>query len=174
MSGYEIGGTVLAISHTEEGNPAPGEKRKLFIFGEGVYVGDKPRPGTTWPCSAGDYELIATVVTQNDHLPIEEHPFVQFYDTAVENAGPDSPPKRDREEMIAGLLAEREVPLDDRVRKLYEASCENPCIYLDNGSIAWGFMCWWGPADRADHKFPKSHFEYVEVPVPEVYGRWRD
>jgi len=169
---YEVGSTVLAISHTENMNPKPGERRKLFIFGEGVYVGDRLRPGVGWPCHPDEFELISTVVTKNDDVPIEEHEFVLFYDRACA-AQPDVPPRQDRETMIADLLAERERPLEDRVRDLWEATNDNPCIYLDSGDIVYGFQSWWGPLDRADHKFPESVFERVLVPVPEGSGRWK-
>lgn len=160
---YKVGSTVLAVRD--------GDSRVMNVYGEGVYVGDRPRPGAVWPCSPMDYELIAQVVTQYDEVPIEEHPFVEFYDRAAEQAGPDNPPKADRATMLAGLLAERETPLDDRVRKLYEATQENPCIYLDSGDIVWGYQCWWGPLDRFEKKFPRV--PRVVVPVPEGNERWR-
>jgi hypothetical protein len=163
VKSYQPGSTVLAIRD--------GDNRVLNVYGEGVYVGDLPRPGTRWPCAPGDYELIAQVITQNDDVPIEEHPFVAFYDAAVADAGPDNPPKQDRETMIAGLLAEREEPLDDRVRKLYESTQGNPCIYLDSGDIVWGFQCWWGPPEQFEKKFPR--IPRVVVPVPEGNGRWK-
>lgn len=160
---YEPGSTVLAVQD--------GSATVLHVYGEGVYIGDRPQPGTRWPCGTATYELIAEVVTQNDDVPIEEHPFVEFYDYTVTQAGPDNPPKEDRETMIAGLLAELEEPLDDRVRKLYESSQMNPCIYLDSGDVVWGFQCWWGPVERFERKFGNT--PRVLVPVPEGNGRWK-
>jgi hypothetical protein len=169
---YDEGSRVLAISHTED-HPTPGAKRKLFVFGEGVYVGDKLMPGKSWPCDEETYEIIAKVVTEHDDEPIEEHYFLGFYDAAVA-AQPDVAPKRTREETISGLLAERERPLDDRVRDLWEKTSANPCIHLDSGDTVWGFQCWWGPLDRADRRFPEDVFERVVVPVPEVNERWQE
>jgi hypothetical protein len=169
---YDEGSRVLAISHTENENPAPGAKRKLFVFGEGVYVGDRLRPGATWPCDPATYEMIKAVVTEHDDEPIEEHYFLGFYDAAVA-AQPDVAPKKTREETIADLLAERERPIDDRVRSLWEATSSNPCIHLDSGDIVWGMQCWWGPLDRSDAKFPEDVFERVVVPVPADNERWK-
>lgn len=169
---YPVGSRVLAISHTEDANPAPGEKRKLFIFGEGTYVGDRLRPGAQWPPPADEFEVIAQVVTEHDHEPIEEHPFVLFYDAACA-ANPDVPPKKDRDVMIADLLAGRERPLEDRVHRLWTSTNENPCIHLDSGETVWGFQCWWAPVDRADDKFPETAFARVVVPVPAGNERWQ-
>ena len=167
---YQTGARVLAISHTENENPAPGERRKLFIFGEGIYVGDRLRPDAQWPCPTDEYDLIAKVVTEHDDVPIEEHTFVKFYDASVA-ANPDIPPKKDRDTMVADLLAERERPLEDRVRSLWESTNSNPCIHLDSGETVWGFQCWWGPLEQAKQRFARS--EQVLVPVPEGNGRWK-
>jgi len=161
---YEEGTTVLAIRE--------GDEKVLLVFGEGVYVGDRLRPGAQWPCAQDEYDMIAKVVTAHDDVPIEEHEFVTFYDASVA-ARPDIPPKKDRETMIANLLAERERPLDERVHDLWRSSNENPCIYLDSGDIVWGFQSWWGPLEGANRRYPESDFKRVVVPVPEGNGRWK-
>lgn len=29
-----------------------------------------------------------------------------------------------------------------------ELGFPNPCIKLDNGNLAWGCQCWWGPEEK--------------------------
>lgn len=165
MSSHDAGSRVLAIRN--------GEDTTLYVYGEGTYVGDLLRPGATWPCDPDTYEMIREVVTAHDDEPIEGHYFLGFYDASVESQ-PDQPPLKTREETIAGLLAERERPIDDRVRDLWEATSGNPCIHLDSGDTVWGFQCWWGPLDRANKKYPEETFERIVVPVPEGNERWKE
>lgn len=45
------------------------------------------------------------------------------------------------------------------------AGMKNPAIKLDNGSMVYGFECWWGPEDAVRNKFPG--FTFVEVDINE-------
>jgi hypothetical protein len=167
MANYEEGQRVLAIRD--------GGEIVLNVFGEGEYVGDKMRPGSEWPSAVSDddYDAMAAVVTEHHDVPIEEHPWLSFYDVAVEMAGPDNPPSKTREEIMAELEAERKRPVEDRVRELWEATNKNPCIHLDSGDIVWGFQCWWGPLDSANARYPETRIPRIVVPVPEGNGRWK-
>lgn len=166
----EIGERVVAIRDGEQGNPQPGQRRKLFIYGEGIYIGDRLKPGVGLSVPQADYEAIEEMFTQDDAVPIREHRAVTFVIAAHALEGSNS--TQAVEEVITRLEADRKRPMKERVEELYLASNQNPCIHLDSGDVVFGFQCWWGPADAVDHKFPESHFERVTVPVPEGNGRW--
>ena len=112
---YDEGASVLAIRDSDD--------TTLYVYGEGVYVGDRLRPGAAWPCSPDDYRDDGRGGHQERRRADRGARFVHFYDLSVE-ANPDIPPKKDRETMIADLLVEREQPLDDRVRELWEGQRE--------------------------------------------------
>ena len=172
MKGYEVGERMLALSHTDDKNPEPGEKRKLYVFGEGVYVGDLPRPGTENGPPEIDREAILVVFAEDDAVPPEESRLTAFSVSVAEANGEDV--EEARAAAIAAIEAERAKPMEERVREIWEHSVANPCIHLDSGDIVWGYQCWWGPADRVDRKFPEDTFERVLVPVPEGNGRWKE
>ena len=159
---HEVGSTVLAIRNGGDG--------VLNVFGEGVYIGDRPRPGTQDEPPSDDYQAIATVLAQEDATPIEEHRFLVWYDEWVRNG---VEVKMTREEVITKIGGDRERPMDERVREMYLKTRLNPCIYLDSGDIVWGMQCWWGPLSAANRKYPESEVKRVLVPVPEGNGRWR-
>ena len=157
---HEVGSTVLAIRDSN--------KETVFLYGEGVYVGDLPMPGTSDVVPDEDVEAIRAVLAEDDAVAIEEHRFVQWFDDWV-NKGIRT--TRTRAEVIDGIEATRTRPIEDRIRELYLASRLNPCIYLDSGDVVWGFQCWWGPAKQGHERF--ALIEKVIVPVPEGNGRWR-
>jgi hypothetical protein len=161
VSRHEIGSTVLAIRDSN--------RDTVYIYGEGVYVGDRPMPGTPddhVPLS--DYDVISSVLVEDDMVPVEEHRFLVWYDEWVAQG---VKVLRTRAEVIAGIETDRAKPMGERVRKLYLDSRMNPCIYLDSGDVVYGFQCWWGPAKQAHDRF--ALIEKVVVPVPAGNGRWR-
>ena len=166
----QVGERVVAIKNSDDGNPEPGQRRKLYVYGEGVYVGDRLRPGVPLDPSPVDYEVIEQMLTEDDAVPIREHRVVAFVVAAHAIEGSDS--TQAVEDTVARLEADRARPMDERVRELYLGSNQNPCIHLDSGDVVWGFQCWWGPTEGFDRRFPESHFERVTVPVPEGNGRW--
>jgi hypothetical protein len=157
---HEVGSTVLAIRDSN--------KDAVYIFGEGVYVGDRLMPGTPETVPEEDDAAIRAVLAEDDALPIEEHRFVVWYDDWVVKGIEVT---KTREEIIAGIEASRARSIEERVRELYESARGNPCIYLDSGDIVWGFQCWWGPAKVAYERF--ALIEKVTVPVPEGNERWK-
>jgi hypothetical protein len=157
---HEVGSTVLAIRDSN--------KETVFLYGEGVYVGDLPMPGTSDVVPDEDVEAIRAVLAEDDAVAIEEHRFVLWFDDWVTKGVEVT---KTREEIIAGIEATRTRPIEDRIRELYLASRLNPCIYLDSGDVVWGFQCWWGPAKQGHERF--ALIEKVIVPVPEGNGRWR-
>jgi len=159
---YKEGQTVLAIRD--------GGDEVLNVYGEGVYVGDRPRPGTQDEPPSDDYEAIAFVLAEEDSVPIEEHRFLVWYDEWV-RTGVEV--KQSREEIIAKIGGDRDRPMDERVREMYLKTRLNPCIYLDSGDIVFGFQCWWGSLEGANRKYPESEVKRVLVPVPEGNGRWK-
>lgn len=42
----------------------------------------------------------------------------------------------------------------------------NPRITLDDGSVVWGFQCWWGPEDKIKDEY-KNH-TVVQVSVKDA------
>ena len=172
MRGYEKGSRVFAMSHTEDKNPDPGEKRKLFVFGEGVYVGDLLRPGTEDGPPEVDREAILTVFFEDDAVSPEESRLTAFSVEVAKQNGEDV--EQARAAAITAINIQRARPMEDRVQEIWEATMANPCIHLDSGDVVWGFQCWWAPPDRVDHKFPEDVFERVLVPVPEGNGRWKE
>lgn len=160
MNDYKVGTTVLAIRN--------GDAEKLFVYGEGVYVGDRMMPGTPEVTPIEDYETIAEVLAEDDRPPVEEHRFLVWYDDWVRQGVEVT---KTRAEVIATIEAERNRPLDERVRDLYLQTRLNPCIYLDSGDVVYGFQCWWAPVSRTDERFPDA--ERILVPVPAGNGRWR-
>jgi hypothetical protein len=158
---YQEGVTVLAMRE--------GDSEKLFVYGVGVYVGDRVMPGTPEEgVPPDDYEAILAVMEEDDIVPIEEHRFVTWYDEFVRDGRPVT---KTRDEVIADIEAQRVRPMADRIRELYLASRMNPCIYLDSGDVVYGSQSWWGPLDRGNARFP--HAERILVPVPEGNGRWK-
>jgi hypothetical protein len=158
---YEVGTTVLAIRD--------GDSTALNVYGEGVYVGDLPLPGTEDDVPAEDYQQIKTIIEGDDASPVEDHPLVEFAGSMAEKNGRDADEARAL--CAANITAERARPLDERIAEVYQMINTNPCIYLDSGDIVWGAQCWWGPLDRAKQRFARS--KLVLVPVPEGNGRWR-
>jgi hypothetical protein len=158
---YEEGVTVLAMRE--------GDSEKLFVFGEGVFVGDRLMPGTPEEgVPPDDYEAISAVLEEDDLVPVEEHRFVVWFDEWIRDG---RPVKKTREQVIAEMETERARPMAERVRDLYLATRMNPCIYLDSGDIVWGYQCWWAPVSQTDERFPTA--ERILVPVPEGNGRWK-
>jgi hypothetical protein len=157
---HEIGSTVLAIRDSS--------KETAFLFGEGVYVGDRLMPGTPEVTPPDEFEVIAEVLASDDRVPVEEHRFLLWYD---DWAAKGIEMGKSREEVIAKIEADRERPIGPRVREIYLSSRMNPCIYLDSGDVVYGFQCWWGPAKVAYERF--ALIEKVIVPVPEGNERWK-
>jgi len=157
---YQVGSTVLAIRE--------GDKETIYVYGEGVYVGDQLLPGTDGEVPDLDREAITAVLTEDDATPVEQHRFLTFWD-GMAQAGIS--PTKTREQMIADIEADRARPMEDRIRELYLNRQTNPCIYLDSGDVVYGYQCWWGPRERFEQRMP--HAEWIEVPVPEGNGRWK-
>jgi hypothetical protein len=161
---YEVGERVLAIRD--------GDNTGLNIFGEGVYVGDLPRPGTEDGPSEIDREAILTVFAEDDAVPLAENRMTLFSVAVAEANGHDI--EQARAASIAAVEAERAKPMEIRVQELWEATSANPCIHLDSGDVVWGFQCWWGPIDGANRKYPEDQIPRTVVPVPEGNGRWQE
>jgi hypothetical protein len=157
---HEVGSTVLAIRDSN--------KSTVFLFGEGVYIGDRLIPGTPDEVPTEDADAIRMVIAEDDAVIAEEHRFVQWFDDWVRKGVEVT---KTREEIIGSIEETRARPVEDRVRELYHATRLNPCIYLDSGDVVWGFQCWWGPAKQAHERF--ALIEKVIVPVPESNERWR-
>lgn len=161
--GYAEGITVIALRDIAENGV-------VSIYGEGVYVGERPVPGAEFGPGPRDYRMLHKIITEDDAIPIDEHLVVRVYDEQIA-AGVEIPGTR--EEVIAHIEADRARPLDERIRELYLANQLNPCIYLDNGNVVWGFQCFWG--DAVEGRKHLAHAPLVvTVPVPEGNGRWRD
>jgi hypothetical protein len=166
---YTVGERVLAIRNGED-HPEPGRKRRLFVFGEGVYVGDRPRPGTAETVPAEDAEAIRAVLAEEDAVPVEEHRAVKF--VRVANGLEEKDSSEEVAKVIATITEHRMLPMEQRIEHLYRETRRNPCIHLDSGDIVWGFQSWWGPVEGAEKRFPKDVFEWVVVPVPAGNARW--
>jgi hypothetical protein len=158
---YKAGTTVLAIRD--------GEDNTLNVYGEGVYVGDLPRPGSEGEIPDEDYQAITKVITTDDATPADKHPLVEFAVAMAQLNGLD--PEEVRTASVTNIEEERARPVHDRAVELYREVNQNPCIYLDSGDIVWGFQCWWGPLDQAKQRF--AGCELVTVPVPEDNERWK-
>jgi hypothetical protein len=155
----QVGQTVMAIRD--------GDEKTLNVYGEGVYVGDRLMPGLPEEPSEEERAEIEAGLRTNDAVPVLEHQGVRMVEAQI---GSLRVPPEARDEVIAGIEAERARPMEERIAFWYHSLNENPCIYLDNGDIVWGFQCWWGPKDATLTRFPDA--EIITV-VPEGNGRWR-
>lgn len=155
----EVGTRVLAIRD--------GADNVLNIFGEGVYVGDLPRPGVL---SDEMRQMLEKHIQAEDEVPVEKHWQVDMYDHFLEQ-GVEPSTGKSREDIIAGVEAERAQSMDERVADWFALMQRNPCIHLDSGDIVWGCQCWWGPLDQAMEKYKNCTIN--TVPVPEGNGRWK-
>jgi len=64
---------------------------------------------------------------------------------------PDVPPFEEavKDPEIKEMLERASTDIE-RQKLMYESNpfYKNPRIKLDNGTIVWGFQCWWGPEDK--------------------------
>lgn len=49
---------------------------------------------------------------------------------------------------------------------------DNPKINLDDGSVVWGYQCWWGAEEDFETSFIQGRTVTV-VPAPDGNGRWQ-
>ncbi len=65
------------------------------------------------------------------------------------------------------------VYLGDRVPDIEpfrSSGIRNPCIRLDDGTLVWGFQCWWGPVKAVEEIYGPMKREQVPVnPIVEIY-----
>lgn len=157
---YEVGMRVIAIRDGGDG--------QINSYGTGTYVGDLPTSDTP-----DDYtrKLIEETIAAEDSKPVEEHWQVEMFDHFMEK-GVSPKAGTTHESIIADVEAERALDHETRIRKRWALICKNPCIHLDNGSVVWGKQCWWGPEDQLKKKYEDQ--EWVEVPVPDGNGTWKD
>lgn len=134
------------------------------IFGRGVYAGDFPRPGSgNW--SEEMWEVAVSVIREADERPPID--LSGWYDERVA-AGHMSRADADAEMAAAAerAAAERARPIRERARRLLERMDLNPRIDLDDGSVVWGFECWWGDEAGFDDNFVKGR-AVVTVATPQ-------
>lgn len=147
------------------GRPSPGDRvfaalgsdgSVIKVIGMGVYAGDFPRPGSrtalgTAP-AAEDVEWAKRTIEGFDKdRPQLDAQARAMYDRLIEEGQYTS------EEADAGMAeakvrldAEEARPMDERVAELLARMDANPRIDLDDGQVAWGCECWWGPVEKYD------------------------
>jgi len=60
-----------------------------------------------------------------------------------------------------GVYSGDEIP---PVEFMMSSKMTNPKITLDNGSVVWGYQCWWGDEESVKEAIGKR--QVVTVPVP--------
>lgn len=136
----ETGTAVFAVASTSAD--------EVRLYGFGLYVGDRRRPGTVPFADLGESEkeMYRSVIRNTDAYHIDP---IAFYE-AERVAGRMTRQEAD-EARAAGHkrhAAQLARPLDDRASDLHERCALNPLIVLDNGDEVWGCECWWGPIDQ--------------------------
>lgn len=59
-----------------------------------------------------------------------------------------------------GVYVGDEIPESGMLHRL---EIPNPKIQLDNGSVVYGYQCWWGPEEMMEKKFAGRQVIDVEV-----------
>ena len=153
MIDHEPGTRVFAVQSADE--------KQVRLYGKGVYVGDDFPPGTPAQPSPEEFLKIQDMILEFDQTdPIS---------ILIEDLRKKGLNKEDLDALEAQHKAQNEVemarPLQDRVQEYYEHAMKNPKIELDDGSVVWGFQCWWGPEEQYEEMVAGREVVQVQVPV---------
>lgn len=117
----------------------------VYLFGVGVYAGDRRRP-TSDAEVAELLEVAKDAIRSSDANPIDVSGYLDRLVAAGEMTRDDADA-----ELAAGkarAAANRARPIGERAAELVERTLANPRIDLDDGSVVWGYQCWWAPEER--------------------------
>lgn len=141
MSSYEVGTRVFAWQKADQ--------EKVYSYGHGVYAGDFVPPGQETPAES-TLAICRQVIQEGDENP-ERYFGLIDYAVSKGDLTPEEGEERKTQELVR-REEDKKRPIEDRALELYLSSAENPRIDLDDGSVVWGFQCWWGPEEREEEK----------------------
>lgn len=135
---YEVGSRVFAVRDSDD--------ETVNLFGFGVYVGDRI-PDTWAEPDTKMIDMIRESLAIDDANPGE---FVRsMLDAQVEQGQiTHAEYNAELETALERQKLESARPIEERAHEIYQRVAANPCIELDDGSIVWGYECWWGPEER--------------------------
>jgi hypothetical protein len=147
------------------------DAENVYSYGVGTYVGDLPAP---WYPEEPDETTLASILNFIRGEDEREEPFSVGMTQYMLDQGKITAEEAEAQkaEAYRRHAAERERPLNDRIKDAYALLIPNPCIQLDDGSTVWGAQCWWGPEERYEEKVGGR--TVIMVPAPETNPRWRD
>lgn len=67
-----------------------------------------------------------------------------------------------------GTYLGEQVPSIEENEVLHHHGVKNPKIQLDNGSIVWGFECWWGPEEKIKESIGNRKVINVNIEGEEI------
>jgi hypothetical protein len=144
-SGFEVGSRVFAVRNTDEKN--------IYVYGEGVYAGDLPRPGSFYPESVDDIDPMLIELAEKSRTAGEaDGRFQSLHLAEIElmrkNGKSEDEITAYRETYEARAARPLREQAEEIALAVAQTMCLNPRIDLDNGGTVWGYECWWGPKEK--------------------------
>lgn len=139
------------------------DENTLWLYGHGVYVGDRRRPDVPSDGLLETARALAASIPPPDPALIRDRVEAEFAHLGIS----PSPAEVDARvvEIVAAETEYLARPADERAAELVDRMLLNPMIELDNGGVVWGYQCWWLPYEQF-LRLAESR-TVVEVPFPD-------